>query len=150
MLPVLKDGILGTPALNSFPILTHAYNKDYALFQGSVDNIIMAYTAVTWQGNMLNMEVTEEGQERKNKEGGREDPGEKLLSVILSSAEVGPSNARPKMSPESYELQPHHPAHPFSSVPQERGISATCALKVTSKMEIPFLRKTARHLSLFT
>lgn len=60
MLLMLKDGILGTPALNSSPILTHAYNKDYALFQGSVDNIIIAYTAVTWQGNMLNIVVTEE------------------------------------------------------------------------------------------
>ena len=60
MLLVLKDGILGTPALNSFPILTHAYNKDYALFQGSIDNIIIAYTAVTWQGNMPNIVVTEE------------------------------------------------------------------------------------------
>ncbi|TKC53567.1 hypothetical protein EI555_015517 [Monodon monoceros] len=70
---------------------------------GSVDNIITAYTAVTWQGNMLNIVVTEDGQERKNKEGGREDPGEKLLSVILSSAEPRLQNQRQRGEEEEKE-----------------------------------------------
>ena len=35
------------------PHLCTHIRKDYALSQGSEDNIITAYTAATWQGNML-------------------------------------------------------------------------------------------------